>query len=51
MEKDRFSISELDVNWKKIKTRRKYKKKTIGNWLARKAEASITSTKLNKEAD
>lgn len=27
MERDRFSVSELDVNWKKIKSRRKCKKK------------------------
>lgn len=51
MEKDHFPISELDVIWKKIKSRRKYKKKTIGNWLARKAGVSITSTKLNRETD
>lgn len=35
MERDRFSIAELDVNWKKIKSRRKCKKKnqtkTIGS--------------------
>lgn len=27
MERDHFSISELDVNWKTIKSRRKCKKK------------------------